>query len=261
VKVDLRGRKDLGQIIGFAYRVYAANLRGLLLIALLTIPLPMLGAVLSDRVEDQDTETLLLLPVQLAEVVVTLIIAGALAHAVNDIANGVPVQPGASLDAALARFRALATTQLLVVSLVVASVVAFPYTATRYVADMREAGQLNALTIAGTLLGMFAWFWLRWNLTLQAVMLSGGQNWSALDESARLVRGQWWRVLGIVLAIVIVAIIPASFVASTAAFFPVLISAVIVSSVTALVLPFVIAAQTLLYFDLKARTESYVSPA
>lgn len=261
MRVDLRAPKDLGQIVGFAYRVYAANLRGFLLIALLTVPLPMLAAVLSDRIDDRDTETLLLLPVQLGEIVVALVVSGALIHATNDVAAGSPVQPGASLDAGIARFLAMFTTQLLVVALVVASVIAFPYTATRYLADMRESNQLSALTVAGTLLGMFAWFWLRWSLTLQAVVLSNAQNWAALNESARLVRGQWWRVLGIVLAIVIVSIIPASFLASAGAFFPVLVAAVIVSGVTALVLPFVVIAQTLLYFDLKARTEAYVSPA
>ena len=71
--------------------------------------------------------------------------------------------------------------------------------------------------------------------------------------------GQWWRTLGIVF-IVSLSVIPASIFTANPGALPVLVAATVGSLLLALVLPFVIIAQTLLYFDLKAREQTDVSP-
>lgn len=260
MKVDLRGQKDLGQIVGIAYRVYASRFLAFFAIALLTVPLPMLSAVLTERIDDPSTETVAQFFIQIAELVVVIVVGAALIHLVDVIASGNVGESGVALDDALSRLGALATTQLLYAVLVVASAVAFPYSALRYIREMRTADQLGPLTAVGTLIGMVLFFWVRWNFTIQEVMLARRRNWAALDGSADLVDAYWWRTLGIILAVAIVTFIPASFLASTGAFFSPIVSAVIVSSVSALVLPYVIIAQTLLYYDLQARREPDASP-
>jgi len=259
LKVDLRGPKTLAEILRFAYQAYASQFRPLLLIALATVPLQMLDAVVIDRVESQDVEQALMIPIQAANVAVFLVVTGALIHGANLIASGVPVEAGEALDAAFARFGQILTTQLLFTALAVASIVAFPYTAYRYLKDIPENEPRGFWTYAGVIVGAFAYFWLRWTFSLQAVMLDKRHNWSALDASAEAVRGSWWRALLIVLAIVLIPTVPASIVAASATYLPVLASAIIVAGVTALIIPFVIMGQTFLYFDLKARRQSDAS--
>jgi hypothetical protein len=163
------------------------------------------------------------------------------------------IDAGEAIDAAFARIGQIVTTQLLFAVLAVASIAAFPYTAYRYLKDIPENEPRRVWTYPGVIIGAFLYFWLRWTFSLQAVMLEKHHNWSALDASAEAVRGSWWRTLLYVLAIVLVAIVPATLVASGAIYLPVLASAIIIAGVTALVIPFVIIGQTFLYFDLKAR--------
>jgi hypothetical protein len=259
LKVDLRGPKTLREILRFSYQAYASQFRPLFLIALATVPLQMLDAVVTDRVESKDVEQALMIPIQAANAVVLLIVTGALIHGANLIASGTPVEAGEAIDAAFARIGQIVTTQLLFAVLAVASIVAFPYTAYRYLKDIPANEPRRVWTYPGAIIGAFLYFWLRWTFSLQAVMLEKRQNWSALDASADAVRGSWWRTLLYVLTIVLVAIVPATLVASGAIYLPVLASAIIIAGVTALVIPFVILGQTFLYFDLKARRQTDAS--
>jgi hypothetical protein len=114
-------------------------------------------------------------------------------------------------------------------------------------------------TAIGVILGAFLYFSVRWTFSLQSVMLEGRQNWAALDASSAVVLRNWWRTFGIVL-VVSLAVLPGSVFSANAAQMPALIAATVGSLLLALVLPFVLIAQTLLYFDLKGRKESDVSP-
>ncbi len=223
-KAELRGRHHLGEIVGYAYRIYARNFGPLFLLALMTVPLQMLGAVVQDRASDAQTGQLLALPFQLAGAVVTLIATGAIIHAVNDIASGTQPLVSRSLDASFERFGALFTSNLLAGLLALASLIALPY------------------------------FVVRWTFSAQAVIIDGKRNWSALDMSSSLVKGLWWRTFGILLVIGIIAIGPL-LLSSSATLLPVLPATIIVSVVVAFVLPFIITAQTLMYYDLKARKQ------
>lgn len=223
-KIELRGRHDVGEIIGYAYRIYARNFMVLFLIALSTVPLQMLAAVVQDRASDVETGQLISLPFQIAGAFVSLIATGAIIRAVDDVATGTQPSVARSLDAALERFAALFTSGLLAGVLALLSLILLPY------------------------------FAIRWTFNAQAVMIEGKRNWGALDASSSIVKGQWWRTLGILLLVIIIMIGPL-LMASSAALLPVLPATIIISVVAAFVIPFFVSAQTLLYYDLKARKQ------
>jgi hypothetical protein len=234
--VNLRAPHQASEIIGYAYRLYVRHFRSMFLIALTTVPLQMLGAVVQDRV-GSDYGSLASLPIELAGALVTLIASGALIFAVNDIASGQPADFNRSLDAGFERFRVLFSTNLLSGVLTFLSIFAIPYFLVRRRLDA-------ACSVP--------YFVVRWNFSPQAVMIEGKQNWSALDASALIVRGRWWRTLGVLVLIVLVAFVPL-IAAGSAALLPTLTATTIASVGLALVLPFVMSAQTLLYYDLRSR--------
>ena len=220
--IDLRGQHDLGEIIGFAWRLYARNFGPMFLIALTTAPLQMLAAVVQDRIDSPDNAALAAAPFQLAGVLVTIIAAGALIHATNEAATGTRPEFTRSIDAAFEHFGRIFTTSLLAGVLSLLSLVALPY------------------------------FVIRWTFSTWAVMLEDKRNWSALDASSSIVKGAWWRTLGILLVVVLVVAGP-SLMANAAQVLPPLAAATIASAVAALIIPFGVAAQTLLYYDLRSR--------
>jgi hypothetical protein len=234
--VNLRAPHEASEIIGYAYRLYVRHFRAMFLIGLTTVPLSMLGAVVQDRV-GSEYGSLAALPIELGGALVTVIATGALIFAVNDVAGGQPADFNRSLDAGFERFSALFTTNLLSGILTFLSIGAIPYFLVR--------GRFDAACSV-------PYFAVRWNLSPQAVMIEGKQNWSALDASALIVRGRWWRTLGVLLLILLVALVPV-FGFSAATVLPTIAATTIVSIGLALVLPFLVGAQTLLYYDLRAR--------
>jgi hypothetical protein len=185
----------------------------------------MLAAVVRDRLGDGDGSRLLASLLQLGGALVIIIANGAIIHAVNDVASAKPSSFSRSLDAALERFVPLLTTNLLASVLEIASLIAFPY------------------------------FFIRWTFNPQAVMIDAKRNWAALDASAAAVKGRWWRTLGVLIVVLLICIAPMLPV-SFAALLPVLPATTILSIALALILPFFVTAQTLLYFDLKARQQA-----
>jgi Membrane domain of glycerophosphoryl diester phosphodiesterase len=117
---------------------------------------------------------------------------------------------------------------------------------------------------AGVILGFFVfilpgiWLGVRWFFTPQAVVVDGRRSVGALERSAELVRGSWWRVLGLIVFVFFVTaiagtVIQAPFIAlarsadSSALWLAgTTIASVLTSPLEALML-------TLLYFDLLAR--------
>ena len=85
-------------------------------------------------------------------------------------------------------------------------------------------------------------------------MVEDRRNWSALDSSACIVRARWWRTFGIMLIVGLIEAGPIAL-ASISALAPPLVQALTTSVVAAAVLPFATAAQTLLFYDLKARKQ------
>jgi hypothetical protein len=128
------------------------------------------------------------------------------------------------------------------------------------------------LAAAGIVLGLFVFILpgiyvlVRWYFVPQAVVVDGRRSVEALSRSGELVRGYWWRTLGIVLLANVAAIVPASlvqlpFVAGADAADSsgiALAGQIIAMTIT---WPFTAIAVTLLYFDLRARTEGVSPPS
>jgi len=220
---DLRKRRNWPDIVGDAWRTYAAHFGTLFSIALINAPVQMLSAVALSRTSDADTRLLATSAFLIPQILVAIIATAALIHAVNEIAEGRKPEFGSSMDAALSRFLTVLKTSFL-------------------------AGILAMLSVI-----FVVYFVVRWAFSTQAVMIEGKRNWAALDASSSIVKGYWWRTLGIMLVIGMLSIGP-SIIAGPAALLPPLPSATILGLVTALTTPLVITAQTLLYYDLKARS-------
>ncbi|HKN95329.1 MAG TPA: hypothetical protein VJU60_13420 [Thermoleophilaceae bacterium] len=102
------------------------------------------------------------------------------------------------------------------------------------------------------------WLLIRWFFAPQAVVVDGRQSVAALERSAELVRGSWWRVFGLVIFAVVATNIPATLIqlpfnawASSADSSAIqLVGEIVASAITA---PFEALILTLLYFDLLAR--------
>jgi hypothetical protein len=118
----------------------------------------------------------------------------------------------------------------------------------------------GALTLCGLLFFILPGVWLavRWYFTPQSVVVDGRRGFAALERSAELVRGAWWRVAGIVLFTAIAVFIPTRLIlfgfsaAGSAADSQGLVLAG-QALAGALAAPFAALMLTLLYFDLLAR--------
>jgi hypothetical protein len=107
-------------------------------------------------------------------------------------------------------------------------------------------------TAIGVLLAV--WLLVRWALFPQVLVLEEVSALGALHRSARLVRGDWWRVASMLLFVTVIALLLGPligtillFVTSASFDFVNLVSSV----VYAVVIPFVAIASTYLYFDLR----------
>lgn len=254
----LRGQHDMGEIVGYGYRLYFANFRVFFLLGLLTAPLQMLIGILQQTFEG-DGITVATWLLQAPVAIVGLIVSAALIVAVHDATGGTPPDFSRSLDSGFERFGTLLGTSLLGGALAILGMIAAPWLAIYWLLK-REAtidgGRNWWLAAAPGVLGVY--LAVRWAFEQQAVMIAQKRNWAALDDSASGVRGRWWRTLGILFVIGIVQLGPITL-ANVATLLPPLPSATITSVVFALVIPFAVAAQTLLYYDLKARKQADAS--
>lgn len=229
--VDIRGRHDVGEIISLGLRVYLPNAGAMLPIALLTVPLGMLAAVIPSSGGSAAAGAILQIAFLVASIIVGAVANGALIHAVNEVAGGTRPEFARSVDAGIERVGALVSTMVLEYALIVLSLIAAPY------------------------------FFVRWEFSPQGVMIEGKRNWAALDVSSSIVKGQWWRTLGILLLSALIAVGPIIVAAGIAIALPALAAATVQGIGFALVLPFIIAAQTILYYDLRARREEAMAAA
>jgi hypothetical protein len=102
------------------------------------------------------------------------------------------------------------------------------------------------------------YLFVRWYFVPQAVVLEGAHGGSALRASGRLVEGSWWRTLGLIVLVNVVAVLAAVVLGApfTAAADSAdraiwsLIGQIVASSVAQ---PFGALYSTLLYFDLRER--------
>ncbi len=258
---DLRAQRDLGEIIGHAYRIYTSNFRVLFLIALVTAPLQALQVVTSRRVDSDSAQVAVVYLFLVPTLLVAPIASGALIWAVHDVTGGTGPDVTRSLDIAFGRFVALLTMFLLQVGLLLVSMVAAPVLGIWWL--LRRDATIDGRRDWWLALVPFAlslYLAVRWMSAQQVVMIEGKERWSALDASAEIVRARWWHTFGILLVITLIVLGPTALAATSAAA-PPLVEATVASVAGALILPFFTTAQTLLYYDLKARNAVDVSTA
>ena len=229
-RAPLRQRRDLGQIVDAAFRLYRQNFAVFFTIAMLVIPLGIASGIFQ-TIGNQTVAAGVLGLLALCQAGVNLLAAAAIIVALDDIDAGRTPEFGHSYDVAFARFGTLLMGVLRVVVHVV----------------------LLALTVIG-----IPWAIqriVRWVFVQQAIMLEGASPRESLSRSADVVLGSWWRTAGCWLLLSILAAIPVALVRVGLLFAPVAVSSTATAAFDALVLPFIVIAMTMLYFDLKSRRE------
>ncbi len=237
----LKRRRVLGQIGRDAASIYFGNLRAFVPIGALFIPLGILATSVQSWLQVQDW-----IPSQGAEVLIvfsiggvqaliaTLVLGGAVFAALVEIDTGKPATFTKVYGLLLRRLWSLLGANLrslFHVFLLSITVVGVPWAIHRAIA---------------------------WAFIGQAVIVDGQGAEDALSASARVVRGSWWRTLGIVVALAALVALPGPVISFALLLFaspPVtdLVYTVNMLLYSLLLWPFVFTASTLLYSDLKAR--------
>jgi hypothetical protein len=251
---NLRGPHTLSEIIGYTWRVYARNFAPLFLVALVSAPMAMLSTIIVRRIDDAKDAQIAAIYLQIPSAIIEFVAVAGIILAVMEISEGTAPEAGRALDTGLQKFWTIVTAELLAGMRVLLAVLAVPFLAIYWLTN-REA------TIDGRRDWYFAvipgalcvYLVIRWYFVPNAIVIQNKRSWAALDESADAVRDSWWRTAGIVL---VIALIQFGFTVSAAgasAYAPPLVDGAVSGLVNALILPFAVTAQTLLYYDLKAR--------
>lgn len=242
--LELERPRDLGELLSTSLRVYRSNFGKLFALGL-AVSLAVNGIVLGVGLEElwsgydespSNGQTLVVLATSL--ITNPLIIAMTIA-VLRGVEKGDPPSAGGAIQRGLDVF----TPILLVVVLAAGGV----------------ALGLLLFVVPGIYLAI------RWYFAVQAVVIEDLRGTDALTRSADLVRGSWWRVFGIVLVAVLVSAIPAAFlglplaVAAEAADRAVVALAGQILA-EALVAPFNALLVTLLFYDLRARARTALTP-
>lgn len=239
----LERRRTWGSIVNAARRMYFGHLRLFLGIGLLFFPLGALISVVQYLVFRVSGINALVDSVGSTNAVVDFfalalgvlfalfglcVVGGTTASAMVEIDAGRNINALAAYRKGLPRLRSLLGAALFAAVLI--AIVSF--------------------TAVGIVLSV--WLIVRWALLAQVVALEDVPARSALHRSARLVRGNWWRVASLVLFVIVIALLLGPlvgtlllFVTSASFDFINLVSGL----VYAIVLPFAAIATTYLYFD------------
>jgi hypothetical protein len=238
--IDLGRSRDLGAILGGAFRLYRARFWLFATIALaVVVPVDVLvyGVAGEWLWTDHDFGDSLPIGATLGSwlapwLVTTPLITAGHVHAVMDLGAGRPASARRSLADAAKRLTPVAAAVTL--------------------AGLGSTLGLVFLIVPGVYL------WARWFLSAQAVVAEQLGPIEGLKRSANLVRGQWWRVFGIALVISVVAAVlagllavPLEVVGYVADSGPLVLLGQIAAD--AISLSFAALAGTLLFFDARAR--------
>ncbi len=252
---------NLADIIANTAKIYAVNFPRLLLItAVAEVPLFFIGFVYSraalanieDEMEafglggiapelafeqlfDAISENIasilgLGLVFGIIALLVIVVRSGALIHAISEQNIRRPIRINRAYAFSLEKLRALVVTSIIVVALAVLAILAF-------------------VTIVG--IPAIVYFSVRWNFIFQAVVLEGRGPVASFSRSTELVRDNWWRAFGILLVLFILLWFIGLILTFTLGLIPAVGSAI----ASVLYTPIFIIAQTLLYYDLRARRD------
>ena len=235
---------NLTDILKGALGVYRRHPGTLFLVAAPTIPLGLATVLVIRSLPDSWLLSMLVLPVVL--VIPQYLPTAALVRAVADGLEGTPPEFRRSYAAAFSRL----------VPIVLAA--------------LRLGIVVQALFIIIVGIPLAVYFMVRWLFFQQAIMLEDMRAGEGLKRSGNIVSGSWWRVAGVVLVITIISAAPSiflGFASGIAAFTGTpggfggigllsplsAVSAAATSVIGALVSPFTVGAQTILFLDLRWR--------
>jgi len=230
--------RDLGDIVGETFRIYGRNfLRLIAIVAIVEGILGILGVVLVSvfvlpafMTEGKIGE---LVPIFILVGIIFIVLSivayalmeGALIHAVSEQNLRQTVSIGRAYRFAWRRLGAMIGAMIL--------------------AGLAILGM--SITIVGIPFAIY--FGIRWIFIWQAALLEGAGPRAALSRSSDVVRGDWWRVVGIIFVVGIIV----GAISAILGIIPIVGS--IIGSI--LSTPIFIAAATLLYYDLRVRKEGY----
>jgi hypothetical protein len=230
----IRARRDCGQILGAALRIYAGRFWLFVTIGLISFVFAVVGNVI-DRLAERalSSVTHVDLKFDLATFLADLVAIGAgTAVIVDHLDRGRPIHWWRAVRLSLGKVWTLLGANLLelvVLVLLMLSIVGIPW------------GIRNAVA---------------WSLTPQEVMLGGHSTRTAPWASIRLTRGNWWRSAVLVALLFLIALVSGPLVGLDLLLFTSISPFgvdLVGSLVYAVVLPYVGIATTLLYFDLLER--------
>jgi len=258
---NILGPRSIGGILGETFGTYGRNfLRLLAIVAIVEVSLGILAvgltllAIMPAIMGEGGIASLIPLIVIGIIVVAGYIIAyplmtGALIHAISEQHLHQPVSIGRAYRYAWGRIKALIGASILVALIMVAIVAALILLGIAIVPALGIAGWiiLSLLIILGIV--AMVYLGVRWTFILQAVLLEGCSPIAAFSRSSTLVKGSWWRVLGIMLVVYIIV----TAISAILGMIP-LVGSIIGGLIAT---PIGIIGATLLYYDLRVRKEGY----
>jgi len=268
--------RGFGQIIGDSFGAYLIDIAKYIVIAAIVIvPVTLCSGALwalgdfaraaADGWSNLGRDLVAILPYAVGTFLLSMLayplMQGALIHATEQKRLGQAIGIRHAYHFALGHagrlIGAWLLTELLLVAMM-ASLICFPFA---LFGGDRWLFILTAVLAIGLPFGLF--FTVKWLLVLQMVMLEDSPAIQSLTRSSALITRNWWRSLGIwvLLSLVpsFVLAIPFSLMASWID--PGEFGAIVLQGIlpAILVVPLSAIAQTILYFDLRARRERYIS--
>jgi hypothetical protein len=226
----------MGQIVNTAIRVYRKNFGEFVAIAAVTLPISIATAIVMAIVGDNGDVVASWVSAG-ATVFISLIAEAAIIRAMIDIDEGTAADFNSAFRQALPLVGRLIATALRVVILVL----------------------LMGITIVGIPFAIY--YMVRWAFFTQAIVVEDASFSEATNVSAKAVRGSWWRTLGILIMLGLLAGLPSAAVAVIFSSADPAAASLASAVAGAVVLPFSAVATTLLFFDLQSRERERVSVA
>jgi len=245
---SILGPRNFGDILGETFRIYGRNfLKLLAIVAIVEVILVVVGIFagifsLQQPITGGDIESLIISVVifLVAVIVAYPLMAGAVIHAVSEQYLRQTISIGQAYRFAWRRFGAMLGAWILAF-LAVAGIIATCIS----VVIFSWVGWI--CIVVGSVAAIY--LMVGWIFLCQAALLEGLGPIAALSRSWALVKGDWWRVFGIVLVLVLIAVGIGAILG--------LIPVVGETIGNILVAPITITSGTLLYYDLRVRKEGY----
>ena len=233
--------RDLGQLIDATFKAYGRAIIPFFAIALIPQIPNMLSIAFGGPVEDSSTADF-----SWTETVLALasLVIGIVAGAASIFCLG-QVLAGRNVDVMDCYGRALSVLLPLLGATVIVSL-----------------ALIGSIILMLVLIGIPLFFYVLviWFFAVQAVVIEYKSTLDALKRSQELVKGNWWRVFGIGVVLILLGIallIPAIIASVIVGFASAVLANVALGVAVALVTPVLYIGSTLLYIDLRVRKEGY----